>query len=57
LSLKDELYNRYIIHENVFESVIAALVNNRGRYNLVDSAILELFEFMTTVSRIVSGRF
>jgi len=44
IHLKDEFYNRYITKGNLFAPVIDALVMNKGRYNLLDSAILEMFE-------------
>jgi len=44
IALKDEFYNRYIIKGNLFAPVIDAFVMNNGRYNLLDSAILEMFE-------------
>ncbi|KAL1500788.1 hypothetical protein ABEB36_006231 [Hypothenemus hampei] len=46
ISLKDEFYNRYIIKGNLFAPVIDAFLNNKGRYNLLDSAIIEMFEFI-----------
>ncbi|CAL8111627.1 unnamed protein product [Orchesella dallaii] len=46
LALKDDLYNRYIIKGNLFGPVIDAFIKNKGRYNLLDSAIIEMFEFI-----------
>ncbi|KAM9810193.1 serine/threonine-protein phosphatase 4 regulatory subunit 3B isoform 1-T1 [Syngnathus typhle] len=46
IGLKDEYYNRYIIKGNLFEPVINALLDNGTRYNLLNSAIVELFEFI-----------
>jgi len=46
IALKDEFYNRYIIKGNLFCPVIEALVSNYDRYNLLNSAILEMFEFI-----------
>ncbi|XP_012229948.1 serine/threonine-protein phosphatase 4 regulatory subunit 3 isoform X2 [Linepithema humile] len=46
IALKDEFYNRYIIKGNLFTPVFDAFVRNNGRYNLLDSAILEMFEFI-----------
>lgn len=51
IGLKDEYYNRYIIKGNLFEPVINALLDNGTRYNLLNSAIIELFEFIKVVSR------
>uniref|UniRef100_A0A9J8BY54 Serine/threonine-protein phosphatase 4 regulatory subunit 3 n=1 Tax=Cyprinus carpio carpio TaxID=630221 RepID=A0A9J8BY54_CYPCA len=46
IGLKDEYYNRYIVKGNLFEPVINALLDNGTRYNLLNSAIIELFEFI-----------
>ncbi|XP_059841956.1 serine/threonine-protein phosphatase 4 regulatory subunit 3 [Hypanus sabinus] len=46
IGLKDEFYNRYIIKGNLFEPVINAFLDNGTRYNLLNSAIIELFEFI-----------
>ncbi|XP_034249426.1 serine/threonine-protein phosphatase 4 regulatory subunit 3 isoform X1 [Thrips palmi] len=46
IALKDEFYNRYITKGNLFAPVIDAFIRNNGRYNLLDSAILEMFEFI-----------
>ncbi|XP_076366068.1 serine/threonine-protein phosphatase 4 regulatory subunit 3A-like [Tachypleus tridentatus] len=46
IGLKDEFYNRYIINGNLFAPVVEAFKRNNGRYNLLDSAILEMFEFI-----------
>merc|ERR1719189_1285147 len=48
VNLKDEFYNRYIIKGNLFAPVIDALVKNNGRYNMMDSAICEMFEHIRT---------
>ena len=49
VGLKDEFYNRYIIKGNLFTPVIDALVKNNGRYNMMDSAISEMFEQIGSV--------
>ncbi|XP_050543788.1 serine/threonine-protein phosphatase 4 regulatory subunit 3A isoform X2 [Daktulosphaira vitifoliae] len=46
VALKDEFYNRYIVKGCLFGPVIDCLLENNGRYNLLDSAIIELFEFI-----------
>lgn len=48
IGLKDEIYNRHIISCNLFAPIVEALEANNGRYNLLDSAIIELFEFIRT---------
>ncbi|EDL20552.1 SMEK homolog 3, putative [Mus musculus] len=46
IGLKDEIYNLYIIKENLFEPVVNAFMHNGHRYNMLNSAIIELFEFI-----------
>ncbi|XP_013414069.1 serine/threonine-protein phosphatase 4 regulatory subunit 3A isoform X2 [Lingula anatina] len=46
LSLKDEFYNRYIIKGCLFQPVVDAFKANGDRYNLLNSAIIEMFEFI-----------
>ena len=46
IGLKDELYNCYIIKGNLFEPIVNALLDNGTRYNLLNSAIIELFEYI-----------
>lgn len=37
---------RHIVKCNLFAPVVDAFIRNNGRYNLLESAILELFEFI-----------
>ncbi|XP_055987090.1 serine/threonine-protein phosphatase 4 regulatory subunit 3B-like [Sorex fumeus] len=46
VDLKDELYNRYIIQGNLFEFIVSAFLNNGPRYNMLNSAVIELFEYI-----------
>jgi hypothetical protein len=46
VGLTDEFYNRYIIYKNLFSPIVKAFMANGRRYNLVNSAILELFDFI-----------
>ncbi|KAL0587884.1 Protein PPP4R3C [Plecturocebus cupreus] len=46
IGLKDEVYSHYIIKGNLFEPVVNALLDNGTRYNMLNSAILELFEYI-----------
>lgn len=50
IGLKDEFYNRYIMKSFLFEPVVKAFLNNGSRYNLMNSAIIEMFEFIRVVS-------
>nr|XP_034342056.1 protein PPP4R3C-like [Arvicanthis niloticus] len=46
IGLKDEIYNIYIIKKNLFEPVVNAFMHNGHRYNMLNSTIIELFEFI-----------
>ncbi|EFB20153.1 hypothetical protein PANDA_016447, partial [Ailuropoda melanoleuca] len=46
IGLKDELYNCYIIKGNLFEPVVNAFLGNGTRYNMLNSAVIELFEYI-----------
>lgn len=49
IGIKDEFYNRHIVSCHLFAPLIDAYVRNDARYNLLDSAILEIFEFIRAV--------
>ncbi|KAG9510636.1 Serine/threonine-protein phosphatase 4 regulatory subunit 3, partial [Fragariocoptes setiger] len=46
VATKDEFYYRFLIHSNIFSPIVQILTANKRRYNLLDSAILEMFEFI-----------
>ena len=46
VGLKDEFYNRYIIKNKLFTPVMKAFAANGSRYNLLNSAVLELVDFI-----------
>ncbi|XP_040599759.1 protein PPP4R3C-like [Mesocricetus auratus] len=46
IALNDEVYNLYIIQQNLFEPVIKAFLRNGTQSNMLNSAIMELFEFI-----------
>ena len=50
VGLKDEFYNRYIVKDNLLAPIIKAFIANGRRYNLLNSAIIELFEYLRVVS-------
>ena len=50
VGLKEDFYNRYIMNENLFRPIVDAFLANGDRYNLINSAMIELFEFITSVS-------
>lgn len=47
IGLKDEFFNRYIIRNNLFAPVVRTFMANGQRYNLINSAIIEVFNFIT----------
>jgi len=48
VGLKDEFYNRYIVKYDLFSPVAEAFLENGHKYNLLNSAIIELFDFIRT---------
>lgn len=50
IGLKDDFYNRYIIKGDLFRPIVECFVANGDRYNLLNSAMIELFEFIRAVS-------
>ena len=50
VGLKDEFYYRYIIKGDLIGPIVEAFVANGDKYNLLNSAMIELFEFIKFVS-------
>ncbi|KAJ7531832.1 hypothetical protein O6H91_14G061000 [Diphasiastrum complanatum] len=50
VGLKDEFYYRYLVKNSLFDPIIQAFIANGSRYNLLNSAILELIEFIRKMS-------
>ncbi|VIO98198.1 Uncharacterized protein BM_BM3995 [Brugia malayi] len=46
VQLKDEFYYRYTVRDNVMRPIVECFKKNGHRYNLLNSAIIELFEFI-----------
>lgn len=46
VGLKDEFYNRYIIKNNLFAPVMKVFMANGDTYNLLNSTVLELMDFI-----------
>jgi len=46
IGLKDDFYNRYIIKGDLFKPVVEAFKANGDKYNLLNSAMIEIFEFI-----------
>lgn len=57
VGLKEEFYNRYIIKGNLFKPIINLLLRNGDRYNLLNSALIELFEFIRVVRIVLQSYF
>ena len=49
VGLKDDFYNRYLIKGDLFKPLIESFLRNGTKYNLLNSAMIELFEFMRSV--------
>ena len=54
IGMKDELYNRYIIKGKLLEPIVKAFSENGQRYNLLNSAVIEMFEFIRLVRLVFS---
>jgi len=46
IGMKDEFYNRYLIKNHLFDGIMEAFQSNGATYNLLNSAIIELFDFI-----------
>ncbi|CAO2832121.1 unnamed protein product [Amaranthus hypochondriacus] len=46
ISRNDENLNNYVIRRNLLKPIVDAFVANGDRYNLLNSAVLELFEYI-----------
>ena len=46
IALKDEQYNLTIARNNLFAPIVEAFKANKRRYNLLNSALIELFEYI-----------
>ncbi|KAJ3107197.1 Platinum sensitivity protein [Phlyctochytrium planicorne] len=46
IGMKDEFYNRHLLKNDVFGPILEAFRLTNGRYNLLNSACLDLFEFI-----------
>jgi hypothetical protein len=52
---QDEFYIKHLVQRNAFESVITAFVENGERYNMLNSAVLELLDFIRKENIKVGG--
>lgn len=55
IGMRDDFYNRYIIKGNLFQPVVVALKSNAKKHNLLNSALIEFFEFIRIVSTNISS--
>lgn len=46
IAMKDEFFNRQLLRQNLFEPVMAAFFANGDRYNLLNSAVLDVVDFI-----------
>ncbi|KAI9350073.1 component of IIS longevity pathway SMK-1-domain-containing protein, partial [Zopfochytrium polystomum] len=49
VGMKDDFYNRHLAKHDVFGPIIIAFRETKGRYNMINSACLDLFEFIRKV--------
>ena len=50
IGIMDGFYNQNLIKQNVFEPTIRVLLDTDGRNNLLNSACIEMIEFVRKVS-------
>lgn len=55
IGTKDDFYMRHLIRNNLLDPVMAVFFENGERYNLLNSAVLELVEFIRKENIKVSG--
>ena len=53
VGLKDEFYNRYLVKGDLLAPIVTAFQANGDKYNLLNSAMIELFDFIRVVCSIV----
>ncbi|KAJ3350612.1 AP-1 complex subunit beta-1 [Entophlyctis luteolus] len=44
--MKDEFYNRHLLKHDIFSSILQCFLDTGGKYNLLNSACLDVFEFI-----------
>jgi protein phosphatase-4 regulatory subunit 3 len=49
ISSKDHFYHRHIVKEDLFRPIVEIFFENEHKYNLMNSAIIGLFEQIKTV--------
>lgn len=50
MQLKDEFYNRHIVKQRLFDPIVQCFQANGHKYNLMNSAMLELFEYIRSAT-------
>lgn len=53
LGLNDEFYRRLLINQEVIGKILTCLLDTDGKNNLLNSACLEFFEYVRTVTQLV----
>eukprot|EP00698_Gefionella_okellyi_P004492 TRINITY_DN1412_c0_g1_i2.p2 TRINITY_DN1412_c0_g1~~TRINITY_DN1412_c0_g1_i2.p2 ORF type:complete len:318 (+),score=67.05 TRINITY_DN1412_c0_g1_i2:1331-2284(+) len=51
VGMKEEVYDRYIVKHNLFAPIMKAFTENGDRYNLLNSTVLDLVEFIRKFNR------
>ena len=50
VAMRDDFYDRYIVKGNLFKPLVDLFMANGTKYNLLNSALIELFEYIRIVS-------
>merc|ERR1711991_1043912 len=51
ISQKDKAYGKYVMDNNLFDSVMDCFEKNQDRYNMINSAILDIFTHIYHVKK------
>jgi protein phosphatase-4 regulatory subunit 3 len=46
IAMKDDFYQRHVTKENLFDPIVKVFIENGPKYNLLNSALIELFEYI-----------
>ena len=54
LGIGDDFYNRHIVQNKLFDPLVDALKRNGTKYNLLNSTLIEVFEYINSTVCITS---
>jgi protein phosphatase-4 regulatory subunit 3 len=57
IGLKDDVYIRHIHDKGILDAVVHCFVANGTRYNLLNSSLIELFEYIRAVWNLTGNNY